>query len=150
VTQDQLQEFFREKKQRANSSSVDWGAKRDAWIEAVERLYKTVAEDYLARVRADIELSYSEKAVTESYIGAYRIRELNLRVGDEQVLFSPKGTNIIGAQGRIDVSGDRADATIVWQSGDRWSLVLSRTPTLRLIDLNADSFAEMLKGIMRP
>ena len=38
----------------------------------------------------------------EFFIGVYKIQELVLRVSDEEVVFSPKGTNIVGAQGRIE------------------------------------------------
>jgi hypothetical protein len=65
-------------------------------------------------------------------------------------LFSPKGVNVVGASGRIDVQGDRGDATIVWQGEDRWNIVISRTPMLRVVPLAADSLTEMLRGVMRP
>jgi hypothetical protein len=112
-------------------------------------LYRTIADDYLQAAKADVEIDYPDKVVTEASIGEYHVPELSLRVGDEMVLFSPKGTNIVGAKGRIDVFGDRGEGTIVWL-GDRWSVIASRTPTLRLIDLNAESFSEVLKHIMRP
>ncbi len=149
MTQNQLQDFFREKKQKASPAGIDWATKRDAWIKAVKDLYRTITDDFLKAAKAEVEITYPDKVVTEPSIGEYHIPELSLRVGDEVVLFSPKGTNIVGANGRIDVYGDRGEATIVWR-GDRWSIVASRTPTLRLIDLNAESFSEILKDVMRP
>jgi molybdopterin-binding protein len=149
MTQNQLHEFFRGKKQKAGPDGIDWVTRRDAWIRAVKELYQTVTDDYLKAAKADVEIDYPDKVVTESSIGVYHISELSLRVGDEVVLFSPKGTNIVGAKGRIDVFGDRGEATIVWL-GDRWSVIASRAPMLRLIDLNAESFSEILKDIMRP
>jgi hypothetical protein len=145
-----LREFFREKKQKAKPTRVNWAARRDAWIKAVKKLYRTIEDDHLKAAKADVEISHPDKVVTENYIGEYHIPELNLRVGDEQVIFSPKGANVIGAKGRIDVQGDRGEATIIWQAGERWSIVVSRTPTLRLVPLTAESLAEMLRGIMRP
>jgi hypothetical protein len=145
-----LQEFFHQKKQKTKAASGDWAAKRDAWIKAVKDLYKTIADDYLKAVKADVEITYPEKVVTEDSIGEYRIPELNLRVGDEVVVFSPKGVHVVGARGRIDVQGDRGDATIIWQGGDQWSFVAARVPTPKLVVLSAESLAEILKGIMRP
>ncbi len=150
MAQDQLQKFFQEKKQKAKPADVDWGAKRDAWIAAVNNLYHTIENDYLKGAKADVEIAHPDKIVTENYIGEYHIPELVLRVGDEQVVFSPKGVNVFGAKGRIDVEGDCGDATIVWQGEDRWSIVIARTPTLRLVPLTGDSLAEILRGIMRP
>ena len=129
---------------------IDWGAKREAWINAVKHLYDTIVDDYLKAARGEVEITQQDKVLTENSVGQYHIPELNLRVGDEQVIFSPKGTNVVGAQGRIDVQGDRGDATIIWQGGDDWNIVISRVPVLRLVPLNADSLADVLRGVMRP
>lgn len=150
MAQNQLRDFFREKKQKAKPADVDWGAKRDAWIEAVEDLYRTIESDFLKAAKDDVEVAYADKVVNENCIGQYKVRELELRVGDERVVFSPKGVNIVGAKGRIDVEGDRGEATIVWEGDGDWSIVLARTPALRLVRLNAESLAELLRGIMRP
>jgi hypothetical protein len=150
MAQDQLQRLFQEKKEKAKPADVNWGAKRDAWIAAVEELYRTIENDYLKAAKADVEIAHLDKVVTENFIGEYHVPELVLRVGDEQVVFSPKGVNVVGAKGRIDVQGDRGDATIVWQGDDHWSIVIARTPAIRLVPLAADSLAEILRGIMRP
>jgi hypothetical protein len=147
---DQLHKFLQEKKQKAKPVDIDWGVKRDAWIKAVNDLFRTIEDDYLKDAKDDVEIARRDKVVTENYVGEYHIQELVLRVGDEEVVFSPKGVNVIGALGRIDVQGDRGDATIVWQGENRWSIVISRTPTVRLVPLAVDSLAEMLRGIMRP
>ena len=54
------------------------------------------------------------------------------------------------AQGRIDVEGECGEATIVWEGEDRWSIVVSRAPALRLVELTADSLANILRAVMRP
>lgn len=145
-----MQKFFQEKKQKAKPVDVDWAGKRDAWIRAVEGLYRTIEDDYLRAAKAEVEIARTDKVVTEDFVGEYHIPELILRVGDEQVVFSPKGTNVIGAKGRIDVLGDRGDAAILWQGDGQWRIVASRTPALRLVKLEVESFAVMLRGIMRP
>jgi hypothetical protein len=150
MAKNQLQEFFHHKKQKTKPANGNGAARRDAWIKAVKDLYKTIADDYLQAVKADVEITYPDKVVTEDSIGEYHIPELNLRVGDELVIFSPKGVNVVGARGRIDVQGDRGDATIIWQGGDQWSFVVARVPTLKLVPMSAESLAEILKEIMRP
>jgi hypothetical protein len=150
MAQDQLQKFFQEKKQKAQPAGVDWGVKRDAWIAAVSDLYRKIEDDYLKAAKADVDIERRDKVVTENQIGEYHVPDLVLCVGDEEVVFSPRGTNIVGARGRIDVEGERGDATIVWRGEDDWSIVVSRTPRLRLVELTADSLADLLKGIMRP
>ncbi len=150
MAQDQLQKFFQEKKEKSKPVDIDWVAKREAWIAAVNDLYRTIEDEYLKAARADVEITHRVRMVSENYIGVYQIGDLILCVGDEEVVFSPKGANVIGAQGRIDVLGERGEATIIWQGENRWSIVISRTPTVRLVPLTADSLAEILKGIMRP
>ena len=150
MSQDQLRKLFHEKKQKAKPANIDWAARRDAWIGAVTTLYRTIVDDYLKAARDEVEITQADKVVTENYLGEYHVPELVLRVGDEQVVFSPKGTNIAGAHGRIDVQGDRGDATVIWQGGDRWSIVAARVPALRLVPLTADSLADVLRGVMRP
>ena len=150
MAQDQLQKLFHEKKEKAKPADIDWGAKRDAWIAAVNDLYRTIEDDYLKAAKADVEITRRNRDAREFYIGVYQIPELVLRVGDEEVVFSPQAANVIGAQGRIDVEGERGDATIVWQGENRWSIVASRTPQVRLIELTADSLADILRVVMRP
>ena len=150
MAQDQLQKFFREKKQKAKPANIDWAAKRDAYIAAVKDLYRTIEGDYLKAAKADVEITHPDKVVTENYIGEYHIPELVLRVGDEDVVFSPEGANVVGTLGRVNVEGECGEASIIWQGKKRWSFVVSRTPVLRLVKLTADTLAEVLEGIMRP
>jgi hypothetical protein len=150
MAQDQLQKFFQEKKRKAMPADVDWGAKRDAWIAAVNDLYRTIENDYLKAAKADVEITRRESEVREFFIGVYKVPELVLHVGDEEVVFLPKGANVVGAQGRIDIEGECGEASIIWQGGNRWSIVVSRTPVLRLEKLTADTLADILRGIMRP
>jgi len=147
MTHTRLKEFFKEKTRKTTPQNVDWNAKRDAWIASINALYDEI-QKYLKDT--DVTLKRQEKPIWENFIGDYRVPELLLRAGDEQVLFSPKGVNVVGAQGRVDVFGDRGVATLVRQHANRWCVVASRTPTLRLMPLTADSFGDMLSGIMRP
>ena len=107
MTQDQLHTFLHEKKQQANPARIDWGAKRDEWIKAVNDLYDTIENEYLKDAKADVEITRRNTEVREFFVGVYEITKLFLSVGDEQVIFSPQGTNIVGAKGRIDVEGLR-------------------------------------------
>lgn len=146
----QLQEFFREKKARATPADVDWAAKRDAWINAVGNLYDVIEKSYLAGTLDSVTIDRGRmKGVTEPFIGDYSIPEMALTVGNEMVLFSPKAAQVVGAAGRMDVRGDRGEATIVCQPGDRWALIISRTPKLQLVELNEETFLDMLRSVMR-
>lgn len=151
MAKDTLHEFFREKRAKSDTGSIDWQAKKIAWIKAIEELYKNITEQYLAAAIADgtVAASFEEKRITEDYIGEYSVKVLVLTVGDERVMFSPKGTNIIGASGRVDLVGDLGEVTVVWQPGDRWAVVATRTPTLKVTPLDEQSLLTALKSVMR-
>jgi hypothetical protein len=146
-----LKEFFREKKAKAGPGDIDWQARKDAWVKAIGELYKTIREEYLAAAVADgmVKISVESKEIMEDYIGRYKVPVLVLQVGQEKAQFFPKGTNIVGATGRIDLVGDMGEVTIVQQVSDRWAVVASRTPTLKIIPLDEESLLEALKSVMR-
>ena len=149
----QIKDFLHEKtvKAQARSTGVDWAAKRDRWIHAVDHLFETIESEFIGLSEdPDVRVDRNRFITLEElHVGSYSIPEMLLVVGDEEVIFSPKAMNVVGAAGRVDVRGDRGEATLVRQTDDTWSLVLSRTPRLRLVPLNAESFLAMLQDIMR-
>ena len=151
MAKDDLREFFREKKSKAGPGDTDWPAKRDTWIQSVDDLYDVITKQYLAGPINDgsVTVSYEEKQVTEDYVGQYTIRVLVLQVGEEKVIFSPKGVNVVGASGRIDLRGDTGEVTVVRQPKERWAVVATRTPTLKLVPLNEESLLDALRNVMR-
>src|SRR5580692_3299063 len=130
MTTQSLSDFFREKRAHAGSDDVDWDRKKREWITAVEDLYQLIVEKFLAAAIAggSVTATYRAKNITEDPIGSYEIRELVLQVGNETVVFSPKGRNIVGASGRVDLQGEMGEATLVLQPGSRWALVAQRVP----------------------
>jgi hypothetical protein len=152
MAEQKMLEFFRQKNSKTGPGDIDWQAKRDTWIKAVEDLYRTITDQYLAGPKAEgiVTFLFSEKPIVEEFIGTYKVREMVVQVGNEKVLFSPKGVNIVGAAGRIDIVGDRGQVTVVRQPGDRWGVVESRTPTLRVVPLNEETLLAALKRVMRP
>lgn len=151
MAKESLQEFFRAKKAKAEPGETDWGAVKTAWVRAIGNLYRKIVDEYLAEPRKSglVKVSYSDKVMAEDFLGEYIVRELVLQVGDEKAVFSPKGRNIVGAAGRVDLRGDMGEVTLVLQPEDRWCIVASRTPTLKLIPLNEESLLSALKRVMR-
>ena len=149
MAEKELQEFFLEKKKKASSGNVDWQAKKNSWIQSIDDLYREITEQYLkASIGESVDVSYMTKQIAEDYIGEYTVRELVLQVGAEKVVFSPKGTNLVGASGRIDIRGDMGEVTIILQP-DGWLVVERRTPALKLTPLNEQSLLTVLKNVMR-
>ncbi|MCY2925194.1 MAG: hypothetical protein NT031_07100 [Planctomycetota bacterium] len=153
MTQDTLREFFRARTKKANdqAAKVDWGKKRDSWLQAIEELY-TIILKLLDRSIQDgsVTSTFADKQISEDYVGTYQARELVLQVGDEKVTFSPKGMNIVGATGRIDLRGDTGEVTVIRQPDNRWGFVVSRTPVLKVVPLSEESLLAVLQSVMRP
>ncbi len=155
---DDLREFLRERQAKsASGSKIDWEAKKRDWIEAVKRLYDTVANDIFKDAQAEqlVKIWPRDVEVDERYIGRYTIPELVVQIGAEEVVFSPKAVNVIGASGRVDLVGGRDRATIIREYGpdtqqDKWSIVEMRLPSRILVPLTKDSLLAALRAVMSP
>ena len=147
-----LQKFFREKKLKADgAANIDWRKKKREWLKAVMQLYACV-EGHLATPIKDgtVKISQRKKTITEDFIGSYDISEMVLQVGDETAVLSPKGALVVGATGRADLRGDMGEVTLILQPGNRWGVVESRTPMLKVVALEEESLLTALKRVMRP
>jgi len=147
---DELKDFFLSRHQSEPANEIDWGERRRQWIEAVERLYQQVTGVLLAESISQglVTVSRREKVIEEEYLGTYRVPELILDVSGETVRFSPKGRNIIGAKGRVDLVGELDAMTLVLESAGHWSIVLSRVPR-HVVALDRKTLAEALRRVMR-
>jgi len=147
---DELKDFLLSRQQHPPESEIDWGKRRRQWIDAVERLYQTVTGELLGESIAQrlVTVSRVEKVIKEEYLGTYRVPELILDIRGETVRFSPKGRNIIGANGRVDLVGELDAMTLVLEPAGHWSVVLSRVPR-RVVALDGKTLAEALRRVMR-
>jgi hypothetical protein len=155
---DDLREFLRERVAKSGAPSrVDWEARKRDWIGAVERLYDTIESDFFKDARREklVKVQRREVQVAEQYIGRYKIPELVVRIGNEEVVFSPKAVNVIGAAGRIDLIGERGQATIIRERDSKtrnesWSVVETRIPSRRVVPLTQQSLLAALRQVMTP
>jgi len=151
TTAQNLREFFRQKRRSAKTKNIDWAARRDSWIKAVENLYKKIVQSYLAAPISEgsVTVGYREKAIFEEYIGEYQVRELVVRTGDEKVVFSPKAAVVVGGIGRLDLVGDFGEVSLLRKPWGRWFIIASRAPAVRVFPLNEESLLIALKSVMR-
>ena len=152
---DQLVEFLRSKKKdQTADSAIDWQAKKDAWIESVNKLYTQVQvmlRDSI--VSGDVTVNLVEMQITEQFVGTYSIPRLELSVGGERVEFRPMGLTIIGAAGRVDIRGERDVVTLIKNdtgTESEWSIVLQRVPFLNLAEFDPDTLKYALERVMLP
>jgi len=138
----------------SGKGGIDWESRRKTYLQALEALYAQIEQLLKGPLQnGKAALRREKREITESYLGTYRVEDLILEVGNENVRFVPRGRNIVGAAGRVDVLGDGGDATLVVQpddNGGRWCVVATRQPTLKIVPFDDASFTEMLKTVMAP
>jgi hypothetical protein len=147
---DEVKDFLLSRQQGAPENQIDWGKRRRQWIDAVKRLYQNVTDELLAESIAQelVKVSRDKKEITEQYLGRYQVPELILDIKGETVRFSPRGRNIIGANGRVDLIGELDAMTLLLEPAGQWSVVLSRVPR-HVAALNGKTLAEALRRVMR-
>jgi len=141
-----LVSFVREKAERP-AGADDWKMRRLKWHRNITGLYRMVRA-WLRPLESEkaIRIEESKLTLQEDHHGAYPVPCLHVLVGDQKVSFRPKGTLVVGAQGRVDVSGDRGVAMLVVKDG-RWSIV-RRTDRVEFVPFAEDSFRDLLEEVM--
>ena len=124
-----------------------------AWQTEVDRLYATLS-DWLRPLvdNGDIVLTSGTKAAYEDTLGPYDVAQLDIEVGDEIVRCDPRGTIVVGARGRIDVTLlGIADPSILVLTGEvgypSWSIV-DRSTRTTLVPLTKESFEALLEKLL--
>lgn len=140
----------KKQKETDTGAGIDWDQRRNEFLAKIQDLYRQI-EVILAEpiAKQTVVLQRRPKQLTENYIGTYSADDLVLIVGGEQVRFSPRGRNIVGAAGRIDVIGERGEAMLILQADSQWGFVQARQPTLQVVPFNEATFAEVLRLVMR-
>lgn len=128
-------------------NEVDWKEKKDKWLSHIVQLYKMIHE-WIAPLESDgtLRSQTSSESLEEDHIGQYQVDVLTLVIGEQRVEFHPKGTLIIGANGRVDVQGQHGIRTLVLKA-DQWYIV-ERFPRLKTLPFNEDSFQDVLQEVM--
>ncbi|MCX7046138.1 MAG: hypothetical protein NTX50_11715 [Candidatus Sumerlaeota bacterium] len=126
---------------------VDWEVRKNNWLRQIAQLYSLMRK-WLAPLEKEGSVRYltANIPLQEDYIGAYEAEVLTVLIAKQRVAFYPKGTLIVGADGRIDIRGPKGVRTVV-HSDDKWQLV-ERSPNLKLIPFNQDSFRDLLSEVM--
>lgn len=97
-----------------NSTGADAEREKQEWAEKVEELHETVKKhlrEYTENKRIEIESHGT--ALHETPFGAYEAKALTIRIGKKIVELEPKGRFVIGASGRVDMTGPAGTVKIV-------------------------------------
>jgi hypothetical protein len=139
-----------QKKQSQPAGGIDLDERRDRYTTAVQERYAHIEQALAVPVeQKTVILRRRKKDLTENYVGTYSIDDLIILIGNEQVRFSPRGQNVAGGNGRVDVLGENGEATLLLQVDGRWGFLQSRQPTLRIAPFDEAALAEVLKIVMK-
>lgn len=106
MSKEDFENFLQRHAKQAEVSTVNWDEKRDVWLEHLSQFY-TEVEAYLKEYieNGKLKHEYVENTIQEEYIGSYSVKFLKIALGENKVKFEPVGTNLIGANGRVDLVG---------------------------------------------
>lgn len=152
--QNQLTDFIRARKTSTPGADIDWQAKLEAWVQAVQRLYDSIRDMLRDSIQSgDVTLRTWHLDLTEDYLGTYSVPALELRIGNERVEFRPKGLRVLGAEGRVDLTGEGGTMSLIRnesQQQGEWSVIMQRVPRLQFSLLNPESLQYALERVMLP
>ncbi|KAF3984756.1 MAG: hypothetical protein HFP81_00560 [Methylococcales symbiont of Hymedesmia sp. n. MRB-2018] len=168
---------FISKQAEPDDTSIDWGSKKNKWINHLSNFYERI-EVFLEEYVKDGKVvhKYTEKTLFEEYIGNYSVRVLNIELGNHKVRLEPIGTILIGAEGRVDLIGANGKVKFVlvnknssgpkikvsvWVEGEDppekdvepavveldWKIA-TPPPNIKYINLEQDTFLEVLMEVL--
>lgn len=110
-------EFIRRKTATDEPESgepIDWDKRREDWLHELEELYVRMEDHLLPYTQAGgIRIERTRVQLREDYLGTYDADKLTFKIGREKIVAKPVGTLLIGASGRVDLSGPRKTLKIV-------------------------------------
>jgi hypothetical protein len=164
-------------KQEGKEEEIDWGKKRDEWLDYLNKFYNKV-ETFLRDFSEskNVSVNYPKKSIIEELIGEYEVHRMILLFKGNQVVFEPIGTNLIAAKGRVDMKGSAGtvrfvlvpknsngpgiiftiQGTVEMKAVEKkiktqeieWDWkIATEPPRIRYIDLNEDSFFDSLMKV---
>ncbi|MFA7338426.1 MAG: hypothetical protein WC028_16690 [Candidatus Obscuribacterales bacterium] len=105
----EFDKFVESQHSRAITNSVGSQERLKQWSVARQSFFDRVVKFLQSYVTAGkIEITFSDKSIVEDLLGEYVVQVATIRVGASLIRLLPIGANIIGAKGRIDMSGPNA------------------------------------------
>ena len=83
---------------------INWDKKKEFFVDKVNEFYKQM-DDFLAPYQDKVTVKKENYTINEDYIGSYQVEKRILHIKNNDIIFTPIGTNLIGAWGRIDMEG---------------------------------------------
>ncbi len=101
-----FEDFIENQEKPSEEKEINWSKQKDEWIGYVNSFNDSVKEFLEPYFKTNkIVLIKEEISISEEFIGSYKVNSMLLKIGSNRIKFTPIGTNLIGAKGRIDMEG---------------------------------------------
>lgn len=112
---EELVQRFAERQQKADAENVvDWNEMKTWWLKAVHDLFNEVDTWLHSLIQSgSVKSVRMTMKLMEQDLGSYDIESLELHLASRSLIFKPVGTMLIGAFGRIEVSGPNGKAVLL-------------------------------------
>jgi len=91
-------------KEDSEVAEINWDKKKEFFIGKVNEFYEQM-DAFLAPYQDKVTVKKENYTINEDYIGSYQVEKRILHIKNNDIIFTPIGTNLIGAWGRIDMEG---------------------------------------------
>lgn len=99
---------------RDEVDGVDWAKKKADWLQELDGLFVSMERHLMPFTQAgEIEIERTPLTLREDHLGSYDADKLTFKIGRDKIVAKPIGTLLIGARGRVDLSGPRKTLKIV-------------------------------------
>ncbi|MDR2825867.1 MAG: hypothetical protein LBV76_03605 [Deltaproteobacteria bacterium] len=108
----QFDEFISKKLETIPEKSYE--DEKTVWLAHLDELYQTTAS-YLKNYvdKKQITIEYKDVMLYEEQLGSYEAKSQIITIGKDKITLNPIGTFLIGAKGRVEISGKRGEAALV-------------------------------------
>ncbi|GHU27452.1 hypothetical protein AGMMS50256_07360 [Betaproteobacteria bacterium] len=167
-------EFIRSQVESSTAVKIDLEKNKGMWLLKLDELYQLIEESLRQYIdKGNIQLEYKNVSLSEELLGTYDAKAAYIKVGRHVVKLDPIGTFLIGARGRVDMTGPNGIVRFVivppGSSGpnvilirqesqtqqvpetppENWVWKISTPPPrITYIDLTDESFRSSLMGVV--
>ncbi len=113
MAEQEFSEFVKRKTEQVQDD-IDWAKEKADWLRELDALYARMEEHLRPYTQAgEIRIERTPVQLTEDHLGTYEADKLTFKIGRDRIVAKPIGTLLIGARGRVDLSGPRKTVKIV-------------------------------------
>jgi hypothetical protein len=148
-----IAEFLHETK--ASDSHQDASTSRqarfDRWLSALDDLYEKVERWLNESIRAGDASTLRIRAfLHEEAYGSYECNKLLITVGSRTISVEPRGAFVLGAEGRVDMSGPHGRQVVLVLLGGEWyfTTLSARSRREKPALLDEDGFLDILRKLL--